>query len=117
LFGLASHNTLFWGTPNSGSIEALVFALALPLSSIRSDLYLRIIELLVQARKDAGITQAELGRRIGQRQTFVSKFELGERRLDIAEFLAVGRAIGTDPFAIVRAVEAEEDDAYNGLGR
>jgi transcriptional regulator with XRE-family HTH domain len=43
-----------------------------------------MIELLVQARKDAGLTQAELGARIGQRQTFVSKVELGERRLDAA---------------------------------
>lgn len=67
-----------------------------------------MIELLVQARKDAGITQAELGKRIGQRQTFVSKFELGERRLDVAEFVVVCRAIGADPHDIVRAAEAGE---------
>lgn len=62
----------------------------------------------MQARKDAGITQAELGKRIGQRQTFVSKFELGERRLDVAEFVTVARAIGADPNAILRAAEADE---------
>jgi transcriptional regulator with XRE-family HTH domain len=67
-----------------------------------------MIELLVQARKDAGLTQVELGKRLGQRQTFVSKFELGERRLDIAEFVAVSRAIGADPYAIMRAAEADE---------
>jgi transcriptional regulator with XRE-family HTH domain len=77
-------------------------------TSLRSDLYLRIIELLVQARKDAGITQAELGMRIGQRQTFVSKFELGERRLDVAEFVAVARGIGIDPNALVEMAEADE---------
>ncbi|MEW9838421.1 helix-turn-helix domain-containing protein, partial [Mesorhizobium marinum] len=66
------------------------------------------IELLVQARKDAGITQAELGKRIGQRQTFVSKFELGERRLDVAEFIAVSRAIGVDPHKVIRAAEANK---------
>lgn len=65
-----------------------------------------MIELLVQARKDAGITQAELGKRIGQRQTFVSKFELGERRLDVAEFVAVSRALGVDPHEIIRSAEA-----------
>lgn len=64
-----------------------------------------MIALLVAARKDAGITQVELGRRIGQRQTFVSKFEQGERRLDIAEFLAVSRAIGADPHQIIRVLE------------
>jgi len=67
-----------------------------------------MIDLLVQARKDAGITQAELGKRIGQRQTFVSKFELGERRLDVAEFVTVSRAIGADPHAIMQTAEAEE---------
>ncbi|MDL2201380.1 helix-turn-helix transcriptional regulator [Brucella intermedia] len=64
-----------------------------------------MIKLLIAARKDAGITQAELGKRIGQRQTFVSKFEQGERRLDIAEFVMVSRAIGVDPYTIICSVE------------
>ncbi|WP_234913764.1 helix-turn-helix domain-containing protein [Sinorhizobium medicae] len=89
----------------------LVLELALPLSSLRSDLYLRMIELLVQARKDAGITQIELGKRIGQRQTFVSKFELGERRLDAAEFVTVCRAICKDPYVLMK--QAEEDHIDN----
>lgn len=72
-----------------------------------------MIELLVQARKDAGITQVELGKRLGQRQTFVSKFELGERRLDVAEFLAVARAIGADPHCIIRVSEASESTSVH----
>lgn len=66
-----------------------------------------MIELFVIARKEAGITQVELGRRLGQRQTFVSKVELGERRLDVAEFVVVSRAIGADPYVIMRAAEDE----------
>lgn len=66
-----------------------------------------MIELLIAARKDAGITQAELGMRIKQRQTFVSKFETGERRLDVAEFIAISRAIGADPYSLIRSAEAE----------
>jgi ribosome-binding protein aMBF1 (putative translation factor) len=42
-------------------------------TSIRSDLYQRMIKRLIAARKDAGVTRAELGRRIAQRQTFISK--------------------------------------------
>ncbi|WP_411505445.1 helix-turn-helix domain-containing protein [Brucella anthropi] len=64
--------------------------------------------MLIAARKDAGITQVELGKRIGQRQTFVSKFEQGERRLDIAEFIIISRAIGTDPHRIIRVANADE---------
>lgn len=63
----------------------------------------------MQARKDAGITQAELGKRIGQRQTFVSKFELGERRLDVAEFIAVTRAIGANPLSLIEIAESGGD--------
>ena len=86
-----------------------VHQLALPLSSLRPDLYRRMIELLVEARKQAGITQVELGKRLGQRQTFVSKFELGERRLDVAEFITVNRAIGTDPYKMMRTAEEIKD--------
>lgn len=78
------------------------------MSSLRSDLYRRMIALLVEARKEAGITQVELGRRLGWRQTFISKFELGERRLDMAEFVAVARAVGADPVAIIKAADVED---------
>jgi len=74
-------------------------------SSISSNLYERIVGLLVQARKDAGITQTELGDRIGQRQTFISKVELGERRLDAAELIEISRAMGVDPYALLRESE------------
>lgn len=71
------------------------------MSSLDPDLYRRIIKLLVAARKDACVTQVQLGQRIGQRQTFVSKFELGERRLDVAEFVMVCQAIGIEPQATI----------------
>lgn len=100
-----SPNTLIWGTPKSGLIEELVLELALPLSSIRSDLYRRMIELLIAARKDAGLTQVEVGTRLKQRQTFVSKYELGERRLDVAEFVGACRAIGVDPSVLIKRAE------------
>jgi transcriptional regulator with XRE-family HTH domain len=64
-----------------------------------------MIDLLIAARKDAGLTQAEVGERIGQRQTFVSKYELGERRLDVAEFVTVCRIVGTDPSVLISQAE------------
>lgn len=75
------------------------------MSSLRSDHYRRIIALLVEARKAAGITQVELGARLGLRQTFISKVELCERRLDVAEFLDFCRAIGIDPHRIIERSE------------
>jgi transcriptional regulator with XRE-family HTH domain len=54
--------------------------------------YLRLRGRLRRARRDACLTQAEVGRRLGVRQAFVSKVESGERRLDpveLARFAAV----------------------------
>jgi transcriptional regulator with XRE-family HTH domain len=56
--------------------------------------YRRMLARLRQARLDAGLTQEEVGRRIGIRQNLVSKMELGERRLDpveLARFAALYR--------------------------
>lgn len=86
-------------------MEVLVLELARPLSSIRSDLYRRLIELLIAARKDAGLTQADVGARLKQRQTFVSKYELLERRLDAAEFITICRAIGVDARDLILLAE------------
>ena len=48
-------------------------------------------------RQEAGVTQVELGARLGNTQTFVSKFERGERRLDVTEFVDVCEALGAEP--------------------
>ena len=65
--------------------------------SIRSQQQERLVALLRQARKQAGLTQDELAERVGAYKTFVSKYERGERRLDVVEFLAVTDALGLEP--------------------
>ena len=57
----------------------------------------RFRELLVEARKKADLTQVELSSRLKRPQSFVSKYERGERRLDVVEFGEVARALGVDP--------------------
>jgi transcriptional regulator with XRE-family HTH domain len=61
-------------------------------------------ELLVAARDKAGLTQQKLAKRLGKNQSFIAKYEGGERRLDVVEFIAIARAIGADPVRIVRAL-------------
>jgi transcriptional regulator with XRE-family HTH domain len=61
--------------------------------------------LLLKARKDAGLTQAVLAVRLGRPQSFVSKYEAGERRLDVVEFLDVGRAVGFSPSRLLTELE------------
>lgn len=59
---------------------------------------------LVTARKDAGLTQAGLAARLGRPQSFVSKYEAGERRLDVVEFIAVARGMHQDPHRLLQQV-------------
>lgn len=74
--------------------------------SLFSPQYERFRRHLVQARKSAGLTQVELAKKLSRPQSFVSKYERGERRLDVVEFLEVARAIGFDPYKFLRQLEA-----------
>jgi transcriptional regulator with XRE-family HTH domain len=60
---------------------------------------------LLSARNAAGLTQAQLAERLRRPQSFVSKYERGERRLDVVEFLEVARAIGVDPFRLLKELD------------
>ncbi|WP_186259554.1 helix-turn-helix domain-containing protein [Burkholderia gladioli] len=63
--------------------------------------YLFFIRRLISTRVTNGITQLEIATALGKHQSFVSKYESGERRLDIAEFIAISRIIGIDPIKIM----------------
>jgi len=58
--------------------------------------------LMVRKRREAALTQTELAKRLGKPQSYVAKYEGGERRLDVVEFLAVCRALDVDPAILVR---------------
>lgn len=57
------------------------------------------------ARESRGVTQQELARRLGKPQSYVSKAEMGERRLDVVEYLHFMRAIEGEPLALLRDIE------------
>lgn len=54
----------------------------------------RLAALLRQVRLDADLTQMQLADKIGQTQSYVSKYENGEQRLDLIELEAVCKAVG-----------------------
>lgn len=62
--------------------------------SIYTKEYSLFLEQLRKAREEKGLTQTEVAERLGQTQSFVSKVERGERRLDIVELRALCIAIG-----------------------
>ena len=52
-----------------------------------------LLNALREARSEAGLTQSELSSRLGRPQSFVSKYESGERRLDLIELSEVCNAL------------------------
>jgi len=64
---------------------------------VSSRAYRMMIEVLVTARTETGLGQRELARRLGKHPSWLNKVERLERRLDIAEFVAIARALGIEP--------------------
>ena len=73
--------------------------------SIWTSEYAVLLELLREARESAGLTQVELAEKIGQSQSFVSKIEIGERRLDLIQLRSICLTIGTTLPAFVAQLE------------
>lgn len=67
--------------------------------------YQQFLRYLIAERKKAGLTQNGLAQRLQKPQSFVSKYETGERRLDVAEFIQIARAIGLSPSRIIEQIE------------
>ena len=67
--------------------------------------YRLIIETVIRARKNQGVGQRELARRLGKHPSFVNKIENLERRLDVLELIAIAQAIGVPADTLVRSLE------------
>ncbi|WP_295218002.1 helix-turn-helix domain-containing protein [uncultured Brevundimonas sp.] len=71
--------------------------------SVFSDRYNRLLAAMAEARREAGVTQAQLAAILGKPQSYVSKIERGERRIDVVEFLELLEALGVHPTTILSA--------------
>jgi transcriptional regulator with XRE-family HTH domain len=56
-----------------------------------------MVAVLIDARKSSGLTQVELGQKVGKDQTFISNIENSQRRVDLLEFIALCRAMKIEP--------------------
>ena len=65
----------------------------------------RLVSLLREIRIEAGLTQMGLAERIERDQTFVSKYESGQRRLDVLELREICQSIGLTLEEFVRRLE------------
>lgn len=66
------------------------------------DAYVRVAAVIRDLRRAHGWTQTDLAARLGVGQTFVSKVELGERRVDLVEAAALARVLGVSVGEMLR---------------
>jgi transcriptional regulator with XRE-family HTH domain len=82
--------------------------------SIHTTEYAALLELLRQARISAGVTQVELAARLRRSQSFVSKVEVGETRLDLIQLRAILKVLGTTLPEFVGKLEARISSPRRG---
>lgn len=73
--------------------------------SIYSERLEVLCTLLAEARMEAGLTQRQLAKKLNRPHSYVAKIEIGERRLDVVEFIALCEGLDIDPSKIVKGVQ------------
>ncbi len=102
---MGSFNILIW------DIRRCQLILTHIMTMIPPDAYDRFRQLLIEARQKSGLTQTGVAARLGVSQSFVSKYELGERRLDVIELLRISDILNADVHDLVRRIAAGEDSS------
>ena len=76
-------------------------------NALYSPLNARLSALMKRARIDAGMTQQELARATGRTQAYISKFENGQLRLDVADLIVFSRHLKIDLHHLLDELEKE----------
>ena len=76
--------------------------------AVHTEVYQRFLKALIQKRSDLGFSQADLASLLGKPPSFVGKYELGERRLDVVEVFVILNAQGVVPLGFL-------DECLTGL--
>jgi transcriptional regulator with XRE-family HTH domain len=72
--------------------------------TIHSERHRKLCAFLKAERRAAGLTQTVVAQRLGKPPSYAAKYEGGERRLDLLEYLEVAAAIGFDPCEVIRSL-------------
>lgn len=75
--------------------------------SLRTPRQRRLQALLIEARKAKDLTQADVAAMLGKPQSFVAKYENGERRIDVIEFVDIVAVLDVLPADILGRLDSE----------
>ena len=79
------------------------------MNAIFTDDYAELVDLLIEARLAAGLTQRALARRIGKVQSHICAIEQRQRRVELLEFYIIARALDLDPVDLFGKAAARFD--------
>jgi ribosome-binding protein aMBF1 (putative translation factor) len=68
--------------------------------------YKRVGRILAAARQATGITQVGLAKKLRKPQSFVSSYEIGQRRIDVLELVRIANVLGVDAVALLKEIVA-----------
>ena len=71
------------------------------MKTIHSLRYKVLLDWLASKRLLAGVTQQQLSEKLGRPQSFVSKYENGERRLDLIETIHICNVLNINPHEVI----------------
>lgn len=79
--------------------------------------YNKLLELLYRLRLSAGLKQSDLATILGVHQSFISKLESGERRIDILEFIVYCKAAHANPLEIFQELLNKINDPKSKISK
>jgi transcriptional regulator with XRE-family HTH domain len=82
--------------------------------SIHSPEYRLLCARLQRARLSAGLTQTDVGARLQRPQSFVAKYEVGERRIDPIELIRICHVLGVSPGSLIQELSRAVRDSASG---
>jgi transcriptional regulator with XRE-family HTH domain len=73
--------------------------------TFRSPRHAALVAFLKKKRKEADLTQAQVAKRLGRYQSFITDYERGQKRIDAVELFEIAEAIGFDPMDAFKVIK------------
>jgi Predicted transcriptional regulator len=75
--------------------------------------YIVFLHFIRQARLDSGLTQQEMAKALNKPQSFVSKYEIGERKIDVIEFIEICKVLKLDSGDFLNQIKRKIDETQS----